>query len=200
MNAHPLITPYTFKTRKEWRSWLESNHAQKTGIWIMIWKQKYRSEGVHYVEAIEEALCFGWIDGQMKGLNEKKFILHMAPRKLKSVWSQINKQRAEKLIAEGKMALAGLKKIAIAKENGQWDTAYSSKSATVIPIELDTALQQDLVAQQNFARFSNSARFQYIYWINQAKTKTTRQKRIEQTVKRARLFLKPGEKEIQKEE
>ncbi len=114
-----------FQTLQEWTDWLEENFTQKE-IWIEIQKKKSTKLGINLNDAVTEALCFGWIDGLMYSLDQNSFIIRMTPRQKKSPWSLINKQRALKLIAEGRMRAAGYKCIEQAKENGWWDKAYSS--------------------------------------------------------------------------
>jgi uncharacterized protein YdeI (YjbR/CyaY-like superfamily) len=184
----------TFSSREGWRTWLSQNGGKAEPQWVMIFKKHAREKGLRLGDAVEEALCFGWIDGMLKGVDDAKYLLRFSPRKQGSIWSVINKKRAEKLIAAGKMTDAGLAKIQDAKLNGQWDAAYTSKTPTEFPADLRNALQEDPEAKQNFEAFSNSTRFQYIHWIDSAKTDQTRQKRIAGVVLRSRLKKKPGEK------
>ncbi len=161
-------------SREDWRSWLSQNATQSKAQWVVIFKKNAATTGLRLDEAVEEAICFGWIDGMMKGVDDEKFLLKIGPRTKKSIWSAINKARAETLIAEGKMTAAGLAKIQEAKQNGQWDAAYSSKEPAEMPADLRVALQKDQEALHNFNAFSNSTQFQYVYWINSAKTDPTR--------------------------
>ncbi len=184
----------SFASREEWRNWLSQNAEQSDAQWVIIHKKNARETGLHLYEAVEEAMCFGWIDGLLKEVDEEKYLLKIGPRKKDSIWSANNKKRAERLIAEGKMTEAGLEKIQEAKLNGSWDAAYSGKAPVEIPVDLTTALRNDPGALQSFEAFSNSTQFQYIYWINSAKTAPTRQKRIAEVVLQARHRIKPGEK------
>ncbi len=184
----------SFASREEWRNWLSQNAKQSDAQWVIIYKKNARETGLHLHEAVEEAICFGWIDGLLKGVDDEKYLLKIGPRKKDSIWSANNKKRAEKLMAEGKTTGAGLEKIQEAKQNGLWDAAYSGKAPVEIPADLTTALRNDPEALQNLEAFSNSTQFQYVYWINSAKTGPTRQKRIAEVVLRARLKKKPGEK------
>ena len=194
MKKSPPLEYLTFSSREDWRNWLRQNFQQTKSQWVEIYKKNARATGLHLEEAVEEALCFGWIDGILKGADGTKYLLKFSSRKKGSIWSAINKGRAEFLIAAGKMTDAGLAKIQEAKQNGQWDAAYTSKKNPEIPADLKKALQNDTEAWQNFDAFSNSAQFQYIYWINTAKTDPTRQRRIAEVVLRARFNKKPGEK------
>ncbi len=184
----------SFASREEWRNWLAENATQSKGQWVLIFKKNAPAVGLRLHDAVEEALCFGWIDGLLKSVDNEKYLLKIGPRQKGSVWSANNKKRAERLVAEEKMTDAGLAQIKEAKQNGQWDAAYSSKEPAEIPADLTTALEKDPEALQNFGAFSNSMQFQYVYWINSAKTDATRQKRIAEVVLRARLKKKPSEK------
>jgi uncharacterized protein YdeI (YjbR/CyaY-like superfamily) len=183
-----------FRSRAEWRDWLSQHHLNIPSAWLAIRKKHADGDGLPYEDAVEEALCFGWIDGQAKSLNEEKFLIHFSKRKDNSVWSEINKHRVERLITEEKMTNAGLEKIDVAKRNGQWDAAYRLKTPPEIPEDLKHALQEDDAAREQFNRFANSYQTGYIVWLSQAKTNVTRSKRIEKIVARARLNKKPFEK------
>jgi len=183
-----------FRRRLEWRVWLSQHHADVLSAWLAIRKKHVEGDGLPYEDAVEEALCFGWIDGQANSLTDEKFIIHFSERKANSVWLEINKQRAEKLIAGGKMTTAGLIKIEVAKANGQWDAAYRLKTPPEIPDDLKNTLQEDGLAWNQFNQFAKSYQTGYIVWLQQAMTDATRSKRIEQIVARARLNKKPFEK------
>ena len=129
----------------------------------------------------------------MRSIDEEKYAIRYSPRRTRSVWSKINKEKAERLIALGKMAEAGLARIEEAKKNGLWDEAYTSRREVEIPPDLEAALQEDKQAWINFHNFANSYRNNYIYWINTAKREETRKKRISVVLERARLNKKPGE-------
>ncbi len=134
------------------------------------------------------------INKKLKSVDDEKYLLKFGPRQKGSIWSANNKRHAERLIAAGKMTVAGQAQIEKAKQNGQWDAAYSSKEPAEIPADLITALEKDPEAIQNFGAFTNSMQFIYVHWINAAKTDATRQKRIAEVVMRARRKIKPGEK------
>jgi uncharacterized protein YdeI (YjbR/CyaY-like superfamily) len=172
-----------FTTSGEWRDWLTHNHAIEKDAWIAIYKKNSRQTGINYNQALEEALCYGWIDGKMRSSDKDSFILRFSPRKPRSIWSKRNKNAAEELIASGRMTDAGLAAIKKAKENGDWDGAYTNKTRDKIPAGLETALKQNQTAYTNFHNFANSYRNMYISWINSAKTEVTRRKRIAEVVK-----------------
>ena len=161
-------------------------------MWLIHYKKSSGKTGISLGDAVEEALCFGWIDGKLKSIDKEKYILRYSPRKKKSVWLLINKERALKLIKKGRMTAAGMKRIEEAKENGFWDNAYSTSRMEEMPVDLEDLLADDEIACVNFYNFADSCRNNYIGWINAAKAKETRKRRITQVVKRARLDKKPG--------
>jgi uncharacterized protein YdeI (YjbR/CyaY-like superfamily) len=171
-----------FKDRGEWRMWLEENHDEKIYVWLALYKKESGKKRLTLEEAVEEAMCFGWIDGKLKRFDDEKFILRFSMRKANSVWSKINKERAERLIKSGKMTTAGLAKIEEAKKTGLWDSAYTSKTKESIPLDLEQALMKDNKAWNNFQNFANSYRNMYIAWVSNAKTAETRVKRIKKIV------------------
>ena len=136
-------------------------------------------------ESVEEAICFGWIDGKLKRLDAERFMLRFSPRRANSVWSKINKERAERLMKSGRMTAAGLVKIEEAKKSGFWDNAYTNKTKEAIPLDLKEALMKDKKAWGNFQNFANSYRNMYIGWVNNAKTTETRVKRIQKIVQQS---------------
>jgi uncharacterized protein YdeI (YjbR/CyaY-like superfamily) len=174
-----------FKDKKEWRKWLEKHHGQETGIWLVHFRKHSNKPGLRYEEAREEALCFGWIDGQLKNLDDEKFKLRYSPRRPKSPWSRINREKAEKLIRSGRMATAGLARIEEAKKSGLWQRAYTNKTRERIPSDLKAALQKKRGAWENFQKFANTYRNTYIGWVAGAKTVETRKKRIDKVVEQA---------------
>ena len=187
-----LSKAFDFKDSQEWHKWLLQNHDKEKEAWLIVQKKHGSKIGIRYDKALEEALCFGWIDGKMKSIDEKKFILRYSPRKSRSVWSKINKDKAEILIAQDRMTTAGLAKIEEAKKNGYWDVAYTSKTRDDMPVDLKMALMEDSIAWSNFESFANTYRNMYIGWIIAAKTKETREKRIIEVVQRSYINKKPG--------
>jgi uncharacterized protein YdeI (YjbR/CyaY-like superfamily) len=169
----------------DWRYWLSKNHAVATCVWLFFYKKSVVKKGLTLEEAVEEAICFGWIDGKLKKVDEERFMVRFSIRKDSSVWSQINRLRAEKLIADGKMTSAGLAKIEQAKKSGYWDKAYTNKIKDELPIDLLEALQKDKKAIYNFQRFANTYQNMYIGWVNSAKSFETRKKRIDKVVEQA---------------
>jgi uncharacterized protein YdeI (YjbR/CyaY-like superfamily) len=183
-----------FKDSSQWHRWLERNHDNKKEAWLIHYKKNSGRSSISLIEATYEALRFGWIDGKMKSVDGEKYILRYSPRRANSVWSSINKKRAEEIIATGSMTAAGMTKIEQARLTGAWDNAYSSKKQEKMPTDLTAALIHDEIARGNFAEFATSYRNNYIGWINEAKTEATRKKRIAEVVVRAHLKIKPGYK------
>lgn len=183
------------KTRAEWRKWLQQNHTSSPGIWFTYYKKETGKPRVSYDEAVEEALCFGWIDSLPRKLDEERSMLKFTPRKPKSVWSELNKQRVEKLIAAKLMQPAGIATINLAKENGSWDILTNSDEAAAqnkYPADLVKLFQKNKKAHQNFDSFSRSIKKQFLSWIDSAKRPETRQARLAQTVLMAAANKKPG--------
>jgi len=178
-NEHP--ERYYARDRQEWRAWLEQNHAASRGIWLIYYKQQSSKPRVAYDEAVEEALCFGWIDSKAKALDEERYMQFFSPRKPKSPWSKLNKQRVEKLIQQGLMTSAGLQAIEAAQQNGMWDAADAIADMTV-PEDFKQALAAKPAAQQHFEAFGTSTKREILRWIKSAKRPETRLKRIEQVV------------------
>jgi uncharacterized protein YdeI (YjbR/CyaY-like superfamily) len=172
------ITP---KDRAAWRKWLEDNHTSSESVWLVINKKNSRIRGISLNDAVEEALCFGWIDGRLNIVDDKRYKLLFSPRKSKSIWSKNNKLKIERLIQQGLMTAAGFEKIEAAKKNGSWG-AIDSVEKLVVPIDLQKALDDNPTAKKNFSGFSDSYKKRILYWILSAKRPETRSKRIQQTV------------------
>ncbi|MCS6910127.1 MAG: YdeI/OmpD-associated family protein [Anaerolineales bacterium] len=172
------------KSRAEWREWLERNHARAEGVWLISYKKGTGKPRFEYDEAVEEALCFGWIDSKPKKLDEERSMLWFAPRKPGTGWSKANKERVEKMIAAGKMAPAGLAKVEAAKRDGSW-TALDAIEALEIPPDLEKALAANPKAQEYFAAFPRSAKRSILEWIANAKTPETRARRVVETARLA---------------
>jgi uncharacterized protein YdeI (YjbR/CyaY-like superfamily) len=169
--------------RATWRAWLEANHAGASGAWLVTWRKGHGSV-LDYGEAVEEALCFGWVDSTGGSVDERRTKLYFAPRKTRSVWSASNKARVERLIGAGLMRPAGLAAIERAKENGSW-TALDEVEQGVVPPDLATALEAHPPAAANFAAFPWSARRAILVWVADAKRPETRAARVLETARRA---------------
>ena len=169
--------------RQEWRAWLEKNHATEKEVWLIYFKKHTGKPRISYDDAVEEALCFGWIDSIVNKTDEEKYCQKFTPRKEKSSWSELNKKRVEMLIKQGRMTGAGLAKVETAKKNGTWDKILTSKMTFDIPVELEEALSTDAKAREFFSNLSPSYRKQYTGWIAGVKRKETREKRAAEAVK-----------------
>ncbi len=181
-----------FKSSRAWRRWLEKNHDKESEALLIHYKKGSGKSGVSYSEALDEALCFGWIDSRLKSIDDERFVLKYSPRKSKSIWSKVNKERAERLIEAHKMTDEGLARIEEAKKNGLWDAAYTNRVKERMTSDLKKALLTDRIAWNNFQNFANSYRNMYIGWVNSAKTEETRNRRIAEVVKRSHANKKPG--------
>jgi uncharacterized protein YdeI (YjbR/CyaY-like superfamily) len=181
-----------FKTRKEWRRWIEKNHSTVDSIWIIFYKKHTGKPCLAYVDAVEEALCYGWIDGKIKRINDEYYVQRYTPRRLGSRWSKYNVERIEKLIKEGRMEPVGLKafKEALEKPELIYDNKVSGEP--LVPEDLMNAFNDNEKAYGNFMNFSQSARRIYIEWLNSAKKAETRPGRIEKIIKLAEQNRKPG--------
>jgi len=186
------MTALLFKDKKEFRAWLASNHSRSEGVWLILHRKEASHGDLTLMEANEEALCFGWIDGHLKKLDHDRFILRFTPRRPNSAWSELNKKKAQRLIRAGKMTKAGLEKIKEAKRNGLWAKAYTLRKKRALPQDLSRALKKDKVAWKNFNTFALGQKNQYIFWVEGAKTAETRKKRIARVVERAKRNIKPG--------
>ncbi|NJO82672.1 MAG: hypothetical protein HC828_07505 [Blastochloris sp.] len=171
-------------TRAEWRTWLEQNHTRTQGIWLITHKKATGKPRVEYDEAVEEALCFGWIDSKANKLDDERSMLWMAPRKARTGWSKPNKERIERMLAASLMAPAGQAKIDAAKQDGSW-SALDAIEALEIPSDLAEALAAYPSAQANFDAFPRSVKRGILEWISTAKTAETRAKRIAETARLA---------------
>ena len=179
------------KSRKEWRAWLQKHHASCTGVWLMFAKKHSKLPTVSYNDAVEEALCFGWIDGLMNPLDETYYLQLFTPRKAKSAWAASNKKRVEKLIDAGLMTEAGMTLVDLAKKTGTWN-ALDAVEAMTMPDDFVHALKKKAGAQKGFDAYSPSVKKQCLYRINDAKRPETRAKRIATLVEAAAAGRKPS--------
>jgi uncharacterized protein YdeI (YjbR/CyaY-like superfamily) len=178
-----VSTARSMRNRRQWRAWLTKNHTTAQEMWLVIYKKHTGKPGLTYLEALEEALCFGWIDGILKRIDDEKHTIRFSPRKKDSIWSELNKKRVGRLIEEGRMTEAGLAKINQAKANGQWDKAAEREDVTIVPPELTAALTENAQARQDFEKLAPCYRKQFIYWVTIAKRDETRQKRVVEAVR-----------------
>ncbi len=170
-----------FKNDEEWRIWLHANHQTSAGIHVIMYKIEHEMPSMRWEEAVRVALCYGWIDSTVKSLGDGKRRQYFCPRKPKSVWSRVNKNHLEELIASDLMHESGFKVIEIAKKNGSW-TALDDVENEIIPEDLKASFNKNPRALENFQNFTRGQRKSYLYWLNQAKREETRQKRITEIV------------------
>lgn len=176
--------PLKFAKRSAWRAWLEKHHAKDRAAWLVLHKKKAARDFLTLEEAVEEALCFGWIDGVLRRTDAETYCLRFSPRQSRSVWSEINKRRAAKLIRQGRMTAAGLEKIAEAKANGEWEAATARENANATPADLAQALKKNK-AWTTYQKWPASRKKQYLYWLASAKKPATRQRRLRAIVEMA---------------
>ena len=179
-----------FATQPDWRAWLEENHTQPGGLWLKHAKKSSRKTSISYQEALEEALCFGWIDSQKQAYDEDYFLQKFTPRGSKSIWSKINVAKAEELIKSGKIQPAGLEAVSKAKQDGRWDAAYDSQSSSKIPEDFQAALNDNPKAKHFFETLNKASIYGFIWRIQTAKKPETRKARIEKFIE----MLSRGEK------
>ena len=170
-----------FKTDIEWRNWLCKNYNSSKGIYLIFYKVENPEPSMRWEEAVKVALCFGWIDSTVKSLGNGKRRQYFCPRNPKSVWSALNKKYIKELSANKLMHKSGLEIIAIGKQNGSW-TALDDVENLIVPKELEEAFNKNKTAFTNYNNFAPSYRKSYLYWLNQAKRATTRQKRITEII------------------
>lgn len=176
--------------REQWRNWLAEHHAGEAGVWLIFYKKKTNKPTISYEDAVEEALCFGWIDSIIKKIDETRYVRKFTPRKGKSKWSKLNKKRAEKMIKAGGMTDAGLVKIQTARKTGLWEKDGGINISLDISLELAEALAKNKKAKENFDKLAPSYRTQYIGWIAVAKREETKKRRIKESI----TLLEKGKK------
>ena len=178
------------ENRDEWRDWLCRHHNSQDGVWLIFYKKQTSRPTIPYEDAVEEALCFGWIDSIIKKIDAKKYARKFTPRKDNSRWSELNKKRANKMIKKGKMTDEGLAKINKAKKTGIWDKDPRPRISLDVPPEFAKAFAKNKKAKANFDKLASSYRRRYIGWIVMAKRQETKQKRIKESI----ALLEKGER------
>jgi len=171
-----------FESQQVWEAWLEEHHADTKGIWLKIAKKEARSPSVSYAEALEGALCYGWIDGQKAAFDDKYWLQKFTPRSAKSIWSKVNCGKAEALIAEGRMQPAGLRQVELAKSDGRWERAYESQSKITIPDDFQSELDKNPKAKDFFSTLDSANRYAFLFRIHAAKKPETRSAKIQKFV------------------
>ena len=179
MTDYPILL---FADQAEWSAWLAEHHATTRGIWLRLAKKTSTLRSLTYAEALDAALCFGWIDGQKKSFDAESWLQKFTPRGRKSVWSKVNREHAERLIRTGAMRDAGLVAIEQAKGDGRWERAYDSQGSASMPEDFQSALDQHPEAKAFFATLNSRNRYAILWRIQTAAKSETRARRIEQFV------------------
>jgi len=180
-----------FKNRQAWRSWLNKNHRQDLGVRLVIYKKAHSKKGLAYEEAVEEALCFGWIDGQLKRLDDEKHLIHFSPRRKNSIWAPSNVTRFRKMKKQGKMTKAGLAVFPKILPKQKSNKPVNVPKKLRMPIDLNKALKTNKKATEHFKNYPPSFRKTIIWWVLGAKQKETRQRRIRDIVQNAAKHERP---------
>jgi uncharacterized protein YdeI (YjbR/CyaY-like superfamily) len=181
MPAEPPVV--AFADQAAWRAWLAEHHAgAPEGVWVQLARKASGIDSVDYAQALEVALCFGWIDGQAKGLDETHWLRRFTPRRSRSIWSKINRAKAEALVAAGEMQPAGLAEIERAKADGRWAAAYDGPRTSTVPDDLAAAFADNLAARDFFLTLDSTNRYAILHRLQTAKKPETRARRLAQFV------------------
>ncbi|RIK43612.1 MAG: bacteriocin-protection protein [Chloroflexi bacterium] len=179
-----------FETQAEWASWLAEHHAAAPGLWLRLAKKAANLNSITYSEALEEALCYGWIDGQKKSYDDQSWLQKFTPRGPRSIWSKINREKAEQLIESKRMKPAGLAAVERARQNGRWNAAYDSATTATVPADFQAELDKNSEAAAFFATLNGTNRYAILFRIQTAQKAETRARRIQQFIE----MLARGEK------
>jgi uncharacterized protein YdeI (YjbR/CyaY-like superfamily) len=179
-----------FAAPEDLEEWLEENHASSDGLWLKIAKKGSGERSVTYAEALGSALCFGWIDSQKRGFDDKYFLQRFTPRRPRGRWSKINREKVEALIEAGRMRPAGLTQVEAAKADGRWEAAYEGQRAAKVPPDLQRELDANAAAAEFFSALDGANRYAIVYRLEEAKKPETRQRRLRKFV----AMLERGEK------
>ena len=182
MTARTDLPILAFATHGAWKAWLDEHHAASEGLWLKIAKKGSGIETVSYPEALEVALCYGWIDGQKASFDDRYWLQRFTPRRSRSKWSKVNRQKATELIERGAMKPAGLREVERAKADGRWDAAYDAQSTATVPDDLRRELEKNDAAREFFQTLNSANRYAILYQIGDAKKPETRARRIEKFV------------------
>jgi uncharacterized protein YdeI (YjbR/CyaY-like superfamily) len=177
-------------SKEDWRKWLEINHYSKQSVWLIYYKKKSNMPSITWSEAVDQALCFGWIDSTARPIDDEKYMQYFCQRKPASVWSKINKEKISRLIEQGLMTQSGFKSIEIAKENGSW-TILDEVEELILPADLENAFKAKPGSKAFYLSLSKSVRKAILQWVVLAKRTETRQQRINDIVDLAAQKLKP---------
>jgi uncharacterized protein YdeI (YjbR/CyaY-like superfamily) len=189
VGADDGLPTIAFASPSEWEAWLTANHASSAGVWIKMAKKDSGIESVRYPEVLESALCFGWIDGRREALDERYFLQRYTPRRARSRWSRINREKAQLLMEGGRMRPSGLAEVQRAKADGRWAAAYAGQKSIAVPDDLQHELDARPGAKAFFAGLSSRNRYAILYRLQDAKKPETRARRLAQFV----AMLEAGE-------
>ncbi|HVD86561.1 MAG TPA: YdeI/OmpD-associated family protein [Solirubrobacterales bacterium] len=181
---------HLFADAGELKAWLQENHDSSQGLWLKIAKKGANEPSVTYAEALEVALCFGWIDSQKRGLDDQHFLQRFTPRRPRGRWSRINREKAEALIEAGRMRPAGLAEVGAARADGRWEAAYEGQRTARVPADLRRELDANPKAREFFAALDSANRYAIVYRLNEAKKPETRERRLRKFL----AMLERGEK------
>ena len=190
MTSQPDLPILPFASRASWAAWLAENHETSNGVWLKIAKKGSGIETVSYAEALDAALCHGWIDGQKGRFDDCYWLQRFTPRRPRSKWSKVNREKATRLISDGEMQPAGLREVERARADGRWDAAYEAQSKATVPEDLRRELEKDEAAGAFFATLNSANRYAILYNIQDAKKPETRARRIGKYV----AMLREGKK------
>jgi uncharacterized protein YdeI (YjbR/CyaY-like superfamily) len=185
-----MIVPTFFKTQRDFRKWLSDNHDKETEIWIGMYKKASGKTAVNYKEALDEALCFGWIDGIARRHNEESYMQRFTPRRAKSIWSKINRENIKRLTRAGQMMPSGVAQVTAAKNDGRWDTAYDSPKNSKPPKEFVDELKKNKVAYKFYETLNKTNTYAISWRLQTAKKAETKERRTNEII----AMLEKGEK------
>lgn len=188
--SEPQSEPRRFSTQRAFEAWLAKNHASSDGVWLLIAKSGAEVPTVSYPQAVESALCYGWIDGQKKAFDAQSWLQRFTPRRARSLWSKVNRAKAEALIQAGRMKPGGMAEVDRARSDGRWDSAYDGARTSVVPPDLQRALDARPDAHAFFSTLDGANRYAVLWRVQTAKRAETRSRRIEMLVE----MLARGEK------
>ncbi len=171
-----------FQTQKAWATWLDTNHTKSSGVWLRLAKRASAIKSVSYSEGVEAALCYGWIDGQKESYDESSWLQKFTPRSDRSIWSKINREKAQELIKGGKMKRAGLQAIENARQNGRWEAAYDSPSGASVPSDFQAELDKSPAAKAFFLTLNGGNRYAILFRLQTARRAETRARRIQEFI------------------
>jgi uncharacterized protein YdeI (YjbR/CyaY-like superfamily) len=182
MGGLEMVEQLHLSNRNEWRAWLEKNYATKKEVWLIYYKKHTGVPSISYEDSVEEAICFGWIEGIIKRIDDERCARKFVPRRSRSRWSESNKKRAERMINEGRMTEAGMARVDDAKRSGEWFKSNVVPKNLMLPAFIEEALTKNKKASENFDKLAESYKRLYVRWISSAKREKTRLRRLEEAI------------------